>query len=690
VLDSCEHLVAAAAAAAEAILRACPGVRILATSREALGVQGEVVWQVPPLAAPDPADPGPVERLADYPAVRLFLDRVAAARPGFVLTEANAPAVAAICARLDGLPLAIELAAARARVLSVEQIAARLGDRFRLLSAGARTAPPQQQTLRATMDWSHDLLAPTERVLFRRLGVFAGGCTLEAAEAVCAPAAPDDAPAPPGAPTLEPLDLFDVLDGVQALVDKSLLTREEGENGSGSGAPRLGMLQTVRDYALERLEAAGETGPVRARHLAHYLSLALEAEPRVRGADQLAWLARLERDHDNLRTALEWSAAAPAGRLAAGDGLRLAAALGWFWYLRGYRAEGRSRLETLLARTPEAPPAVRSRALGVEAHLAFWTGASEDALRLSEAAEALARDSAGDPLTLAWALLYRAVVQRPGADRQGLESWWREALDGFSAAGEAWGTALARSWLGQLAYERGETAQAARDAQESLAEFRRLGDRWGMALALARSANVAELRGDLEAAEAFWREQQALATALGHRGAVAGGLARLAALRLRRGDAAGAAPLFERSVALYRLLGERRTTAWPLAQLALLEARERGDFTRAWALLREGLRVWQEHGDLPGLARGLLLGAAVAALQGPPDRAARLAGAAQRALAEHGVGLDPVARATIERQLAALEAELADESARTAWEAGRALSTDQALTELGALRSRAR
>jgi hypothetical protein len=447
------------------------------------------------------------------------------------------------------------------------------------------------------------------------------------------------------------------------------------------------MLQTVRDYALEKLEAAGETAPVRARHLAHYLSLALEAEPRIRAADQLTWLARLERDHDNLRAALEWSASSPE---AAPDGLRLATALGWFNYLRGYRTEGRSRLAALLARAPEVPPAVRSRALGVEAHLAFWTGASEDALRLSEAAESLARESPGDPLTLGWALLYRAVVQRPGADPQRLEGWWQGTLDAFHAAGEAWGIALARSWLGQLAYERGETAQAARDAQESLAEFRRLGDRWGMALALARSANVAELRGDLAASEAFWREQQALATALGHRGAVAGGLARLAALRLRQGDAGGAAPLFERSVALYRLLGERRTTAWPLAQLALLEARERGDFARAGALLREGLRVWQEHGDLPGLARGLVVGAAIAALQGPPDRAARLAGAAERALAEHGAGLDPVSRATVERELAALEEELADGSARTAWEAGRALSTEQALAELGALRSQSR
>ena len=199
LLDNCEHVVGAVAGVVDAILRASPGVRVLATSREALGVQGEAVWRVPPLSAPDPAADLPPERLAQVPAVRLFLDRVAAVRPGFVLTAANAPAVAEICARLDGLPLALELAAARARVLSVEQIAARLGDRFRLLNAGSRTAPPHQQTLRAAMDWSHDLLAPSERVLFRRLSVFAGGCTLDAVEAVCAaPGRGENGTATPG------------------------------------------------------------------------------------------------------------------------------------------------------------------------------------------------------------------------------------------------------------------------------------------------------------------------------------------------------------------------------------------------------------------------------------------------------------------------------------------------------------
>ena len=602
--------------------------------------------------------------------------------------------MAAITNRLDGLPLALELAAARARVLSVEQIAARLGDRFRLLSAGARTAPRQQQTLRAAMDWSYDLLGATERVLLRRLAVFVGGCDLAAAEAICAPAIDWDGQPPPAQPLStapdagtepgrEPLpgaavDDFDVLDGLQALVDKSLLTREESElaPGGASGTPRLAMLQTVREYALERLTASGETGAIRARHLAYFLEQALEAEPQIRGVEQLEWLDRLERDHDNLRAALDWSVAGPA----APDGLRLATALGWFWYLRGYRVEGSGRVVALLDRTAADEPArgtagdpadaLRARALGVAAHLAYWTGATREAVRLAEEGEALAR-ATGGAATLAWALESRAVVEQGSDDRLRLAGWWTEALEQFRAAGEAWGAALALSWRGQLAYERGEAGPAARDLQDSLARFRLLGDRWGIALALARAAAVAEIQGDLDAAERYWREQQTLARELGHRGAMAGGMSRQAALRLRRGDASGAVALFERSVALYRVLGERRSTAWPLAQLALLAASASEDTGRARALLREALRVWQDRDDLFGLSSGLVVAAAVAAVEGPPERAARLAGAATTALAARGAGIEPADRRFLEAELATLRARLAgNEFAVAAWAAG--------------------
>ena len=450
----------------------------------------------------------------------------------------------------------------------------------------------------------------------------------------------------------EALDPFEVLDGVQALEEKSLLLRVEGthgEEGEGGREPRLSMLQTVRDYAAQRLEESGEVAAVRRRHFEHFLRLATTAEPQIRGGQQLAWLSHLERDHDNLRAALDWGATAPE---AAPDGLRLATALGWFWYLRGYRAEGCARLEALLAlgadgsgRRSEAgfAPTVRSRALGVAAHLSFWTGAPRaHNRRLAEEAEALARAS-GDALTLAWALLHRAVVQQFKADRERLEAWWEEALDCFTRAGEPWGAALALSWRASAALRTRRDRPAAGDAQESLERFRRLGDRWGTALALARAAVLAELRGDLAGAERAWQEQQLLARELGHRGAMAGGLSHLAALRLRHGDPAAAVTLFERSVTLFRAIGERGSTAPPLAELALLTGREEGDFTRAWALLREALRVWREQDDVPGLARGLHVAAALTAVQGDLPRAARLAGAGEAALALRGLPQRPPA-----------------------------------------------
>ena len=286
ILDNCEHLIDACAELAEAWLHSSPGLRVLATSREALGITGEVAWPVPSLSLPDLRRLPDLESLPRYESARLFVERTAAVRPDFTLTEQNASAVAQVCYRLDGIPLAIELAAARTKVLSVEEIAARLGDSFRLLAAGSRTAMPRQRTLHATMDWSHKLLGQKERVLFRRLSVFAGGFTLEAAESICAG---------------EELQRDEVLELLSQLVDKSLVVAQERD-----GAARYRLLETVRQYGRERLEEAGEAALVREQHAGHYLAVAEEAEPELKGERQLAWLERLEQEHDNLRVAMAW------------------------------------------------------------------------------------------------------------------------------------------------------------------------------------------------------------------------------------------------------------------------------------------------------------------------------------------------------------------------------------------------
>jgi predicted ATPase len=341
VLDNCEHLVEACALLAEALLGACPGLTVLATSREALGVAGERVFPVPPLSVPDPGRRHDAEELAGYGAVRLFVERAQDVVPGFELTEGNAPAVEGLCRRLDGMPLAIELAAARTRVLSVEQISTRLEDSFALLAGGSRTAVPRQRTLRAAIDWSYDLLPEEERVLFRRLSVFAGGFTLDAAEGACGG---------------EDLGRDEALGLLSRLVDKSLVLVTERD-----GEARYRLLETVGQYGRERLEADGEADLARERHARYYLALAEEAERDLR--EQEAWLRRLEREHANFRAALSWALDGQDGDDEARTelGLRLAAALaeGRFWNAYGPN-EGSRWLQKGLAGSGSSPTSVRA------------------------------------------------------------------------------------------------------------------------------------------------------------------------------------------------------------------------------------------------------------------------------------------------------------------------------------------
>jgi predicted ATPase len=347
LLDNCEHLVAACAELADRLLHACPGLRVLATSREALHIAGETTWRVPSLLLPEASLSSP-EQVQASPAVHLFVERAAAVQPRFRLDEHNAGAVAAICRRLDGIPLAIELAAARSSVLSPEQIAARLVDRFAVLVTGSRTAPARQQTLRATIQWSYDLLTPAERRLLERLAVFAGGWTLEAAEAVCA------------SDEIAPEATLDLLSG---LVGKSLVQAEPQANGT----IRYRLLETVRQYAEGKLADSGEAAALRVRHRDYHLALAGDAVDGLSGPDQVEWLERLEAEHDNLRAALAWCQADPNG---ADQEERLAGALGRFWRDRGYNREGFAWLMHAVRRRPGAVSGGRGRALNWAAVIA--------------------------------------------------------------------------------------------------------------------------------------------------------------------------------------------------------------------------------------------------------------------------------------------------------------------------------
>ncbi|MGH2602442.1 MAG: ATP-binding protein, partial [Dehalococcoidia bacterium] len=477
LLDNCEHLLGGAGDLVETLLRACPGVRILATSREALGAIGETVWWLPSLAVPPSMSTRCTAEIArTFESVQLFCARAASAHPAFALTDANAPAVAAICRRLDGIPLALELAGARARILTPEQIAARLDERFRLLTGGDR-AVPRHETLRAALDWSYGLLSAPEQRLLARLSVFAGGCDLEAAEAVCADGEQgvpreqgtgnrEQAPPPsPNPYSLHPVPSDAIFDLLTSMAEKSLLVVEyHGE------AARYRLLETVRQYAADRLAVAGETEAVRSRHANWALALAQHAAPRLVGSEQETWLQRLELEHDNLRAVLQWTLDSGGTVL----GLQLAGALWRFWQTRGYLTEGRTWLERLLAHGEGVPPSVRAAALFGAGVLAHDQGDYTSAVPYVEHSLALYQDTgeeaAAEALLLLGALAWRRSEYATAA------AHCEESLTIARAADDRRLTARCLNLLGLIAMDQGRYPTAHDRFEEALALARDLGD----------------------------------------------------------------------------------------------------------------------------------------------------------------------------------------------------------------------
>ena len=523
VLDNFEQVVVAAPLVTE-LLAAAPRLKALVTSRATLRIYGEHEYPVPPLPVPDPAHLPPLEQLPEYAAVQLFVQRARAARPDFQLTAGNARAVAAICRRLDGLPLAIELAAARVRLLPPPVLLSRLERRLQVLVGGARDLPPRQQTLRGAISWSYDLLEPGEQTLFRRLAVFVAGCTLEAAEAVGQ--AIDDLP-------------LEVLDGLESLVSKSLLRQDMRSDGE----PCFTMLETIREYAAERLAVSGEEAALQRAHAAYYLALAEEVEPALTGPAHETWLKRTEEEHDNYRAALGWALRHGETRMA----LRLAIGLQWFWYFRGHLREGRQWLEAALAMPGTVPPDLRASALSGTGSLATAQG---DARRARESLEA--------SLAL-----------------------WREVGD------DAWTSRVLHN-LGVLALLEGDEARATALLEESLALARDLDDpdfaQTGQILNLAYLAIAALSRGDHARATELAQQSLALSRAVGFAPGISEALNTLGWVAVEEGDTARAALLLSESLALLRDTGNRQGLPWNLESAAAV-AGSLGYGTRAARLL---------------------------------------------------------------------------------------------------------
>jgi predicted ATPase/DNA-binding SARP family transcriptional activator len=664
ILDNCEHMIGASAQLAESLLQACAKLRILATSREALGVAGETVLRVSSLSTPDPRQPISMGTLVQYEAVRLFVERAAAVFPAFTVSSENAPAIAQICHRLDGIPLAIELAAARMSVLTVEQTAARLTDAFRLLTGGSRTALPRQQTLRATIDWSYNLLCLPERSLLCRLSVFAGGWTLEAAEAVCAD--PEEETLDP-ASSLILISSRDVLDLLMQLVNKSLVIaeREPGQEA------RYHLLETIRQYAREKLgaECAGETAWN--RHLAYFVSLAERAESDQDGPRQLAWLKRLEKEADNIHVALEWSLESDVEA-----GLRLVSALRVYYQVRGYIGELAGMLRQLLQHPAAAAPTlVRARALDAGAILVAWQGDLAGARSMAEESLALYRELRDLPgeasglhtLGLVACLQDDYDFGRPLA---------LESLARYRELGDEPSQASVLLDLGALA-DRWDFGRAHGYLHEGLALYRKHGDVIGVAAALDSLGTLAIQQGHLALARRCLEESLAMQRPFAGAG-IASILSHLGELALRQGDYAQAYSYYQESLSLSERTGQRMTIFWGTVNLGYVEL-QKGEQEQARRTFQEARRFFQEAGSRIGIVYTLEGLATLAARQGQGERAVRLLGWADATRQAIGDLRPPVEQASMDRDIEPVRAQLGPAAFAAAYEKGQAMTMDQAI-----------
>jgi non-specific serine/threonine protein kinase len=565
LLDNCEHLLAACRDLTASLLRKCSQVRILVTSREGLGVPGETLWRVPSLSVPkDIRHLPPPEELILSDAVHLFVDRAMATLPDFTITSENGPAVAQICQRLDGIPLAIELAAVRVKVLAVEQIAARLDDRFRLLTGGSPTLLARHQTLRATLDWSFGLLSDPERTVLRRLSVFAGGWTLEAAEAVCAG---------------DGIEVSDILDLLTQLVDKSLVVAE-----TQRGEARYRLLETLRQYGRDRLQESGEAVKVRRHHRDWYLKLAEQAEPKLRGPEQMPWLERLESEHDNLRAALDWSATEEDAEGA----MRLAGALEWFWYIRGHWSEERKRMEETVSRANEAPGFALAKVLIGATRLYRMQGehARAAAISLAERGLVLCRDLGAREST-AELKIHLGIISLYQGDYGKAGALIEEGITLCREYGYKWLASAGLANIGCVARARGDYAAAKTFTEESLVLAKDVGDRFRIAYSLRYLGILALREADYDRAAAFYRESLVLCGEMGLRWIASDCLAGLSEIACHKGRFERAARLFAAEHLLRETLGLRRLpfdqAAYDHCFTATRAALESSAFAAAWA-----------------------------------------------------------------------------------------------------------
>ncbi|MBI3659152.1 tetratricopeptide repeat protein [Candidatus Acetothermia bacterium] len=658
VLDNCEHLIEACAKVVQELLKACPKLQMLVTSREPLGILGETVWQVPPLSVPDtPSLPSVgaelVSALQKYESVSLFVERARANESKFRLSEENAQAIAQVCSQLDGIPLAIELAAARVRALSVEQIAARLDDRFHLLTGGNRAALPRHQTLQATMDWSYQLLSEKEQALLRRLSVFAGGWTLEAAEAVCAD---------------ELIQSQEVLKLLMHLVDKSLvLVEKRGE------ALRYKLLETVRQYGAEKLKEAGETECMQSRHLDFYLKLAEEAEPELTGPKQKEYLDLLEQEHDNLRVTIAWAQEGEQLK----KGLRLAGALGRFWLVRGYWMEGQKMLSQVLEREVILSIELKAKAYEWAGILMYEQGGYEIAKQLLNQSLDM-HQKMGEQSDIAHILNSLGMIAHRQGDYIVAHNFYGQSLAIMQKLGDKRGIAQSLVNLGNVVELQGDYTTAKKLYQQGLAICQELGFKRGISASLNNLGNIADEQNDYVAAHSFYEQSLVIKREIGEKNGIAISLNNLGVVAEKQRDYAMAQSFYEHSLLIRRELGDKRGIALSLHNLGVV-ARKQSKHKSAQSLLKQGLVIRREIGDKYNSIISLENLAQLACTQKQTEWAVQLFGAAEALREALGSPLSAADRAEYDLVIASLHTTLGDETFAKAWAEGRAMTLDQAI-----------
>jgi predicted ATPase/DNA-binding XRE family transcriptional regulator len=617
IFDNCEHLIQACAELADALLRACPGLKILGTSREALDIDGGVVYLVPSLTIPD-ALHTTLDDLPNYEAAQLFLERAQSAMAGFRLTKENAAAIVHVCQHLDGIPLALELAAAYVKLLRVKEIAARLDDRFRLLTSSSRTALPRHQTLQAMVDWSHDLLTETERVLLWRLSVFAGGWTLEAAERACT--------------DKTEIRASDILGLLTSLVNKSLVIveREQGEE------TRYSMLETIHQYAHEKLWTAEERDSMRQRHLAYFLDLAERGNEQINGPDQIEWMDRLEKEVDNFRTALDLC----VSKQHTEYGLRLLGALSWTWGWRGHFSEIESWFDKFRV-LPEAKkyPSLYARLLNQIGNEQELRGNVQYALSLlKESQEIWLKLGTKGEQGLAQVLsIMGNVALYNDEDTRTAQSLFERSFELYQKHADEQGMAWLTFQFGSLAYVQGRYAEAERHFMKSLVKFQELGDKSRIAYVLSGLGEMARITDDYERAGKFWGQ----------------------------------------NLEIFRELRVRLAFAWPFLSLGWVSLHT-GDFERASTLFVESLKLSNESGNKMNIALSLTGLAGFLGMTGKPEKASQLFGAVEFLFESIG-RFEPADQKDFDHYVSIVRGQLEKSAFEKAWTEGRTMALEQAI-----------